>query len=90
MALAGVDVAKEAVVEGVVVLGGTPVEGAYVRLLDTGGDFAAEVRTGEAGEFRFFAAPGPWTLRVLAPGRDRVDHDVEARLGEVTEIRIEL
>lgn len=90
VALAGVDVAKESVVQGVVTEAGTPVDGAYVRLLDTGGDFAAEVRTGETGEFRFFAAPGTWTVRVLTRGRDRVDHLVEARLGEIAEVRVDL
>ena len=90
VALAGVDVAKEAVVQGVVARGGTPVDGAYVRLLDTGGDFTAEVRTGETGEFRFFAAPGAWTVRVLAPGREPSDRSVEARRGEIAEVHVDL
>lgn len=90
VALAGVDLAKEAVVQGVVTRGGTPVDGAYVRLLDTGGDFTAEVRTGETGEFRFFGAPGAWTVRVVAPGRDAVDRPVEARRGEIAEVFVDL
>ena len=40
----------------------------YARLLGTGDEFVAEVPLGEDGGFRFFAAPGDWTLRVLAPG----------------------
>ena len=40
----------------------------YARLLDSGGDFVAEVPLGADGGFRFFAAPGTWTVRVLAPG----------------------
>jgi hypothetical protein len=45
--------------------GGTPVPGAYVRLLDGTGEFTAEVVTSATGDFRFFAAPGEWTLSVL-------------------------
>jgi hypothetical protein len=42
------------------------VGGAYVRLLDSTGEFTAEVITSPAGQFRFFAAPGTWTLRALS------------------------
>jgi hypothetical protein len=64
---ASVDVEKETVITGVVVRSGdTPVAGAYVRLLDATGEFTAEVVTSPAGQFRFFAAPGTWTLRVLS------------------------
>lgn len=45
---------------------GTPVVGAYVRLLDRSGEFTAEVVTGEGGIFRFFAAEGSWTIRALS------------------------
>ena len=45
---------------------GAPVAGAYVRLLDVTGEFAAEVVTSAAGQFRFFAAPGTWTVRALS------------------------
>ena len=50
---------------GVVRAGDTPVPGAYVRLLDETGEFTAEVVTSATGDFRFFAAPGAWTLSVL-------------------------
>jgi uncharacterized GH25 family protein len=63
---AGVDVEKETVITGVVQAGGVPVAGAYVRLLDASGEFTAEVVTSQAGQFRFFAAPGTWTLRALS------------------------
>jgi hypothetical protein len=64
---AGVDLAKETVITGVVRLGaGEPVQGAYVRLLDATGEFTAEVVTSPDGQFRFFAAPGSWTLRALS------------------------
>ncbi|MER7275747.1 DUF1416 domain-containing protein [Dactylosporangium sp. CA-139114] len=63
---ASVDVEKETVITGVVRSGADPVAGAYVRLLDSTGEFTAEVVTSPAGQFRFFAAPGTWTLRALS------------------------
>ncbi len=70
----------ETVIDGVVRQGGEPVAGAYVRLLDRTGEFTAEVVTGGAGRFRFYAAPGPWTVRALA--RDlRGTQTVEATSG---------
>jgi Protein of unknown function (DUF1416) len=63
---ASVDVEKETVIAGVVRSGDSPVGGAYVRLLDATGEFTAEVVTSAAGQFRFFAAPGTWTLRALS------------------------
>jgi hypothetical protein len=62
---AGIDVEKETVIYGVVSKDETPVPGAYVRLLDGSGEFTAEVVTSATGDFRFFAAPGAWTLSVL-------------------------
>jgi hypothetical protein len=64
---ASVDIEKETVLTGTVVNDeGELVQGAYVRLLDGSGEFTAEVVTGEGGQFRFFAAPGKWTLRALS------------------------
>lgn len=61
-----VDVTKETVLQGRVLDGsGTPIGGAYVRLLDGTGEFTAEVVSSGTGDFRFFAAPGTWTVRVL-------------------------
>jgi len=88
VSLAGVDVAKEAVVQGVVTHQGEPVSPAYVRLLDRSGEFTAEVPTSATGQFRFFAAPGEWTLRTLAHRHEPVDRTVVAQLGEVTEVQI--
>jgi Protein of unknown function (DUF1416) len=62
---AGIDLEKETVIYGVVSKNETPVPGAYVRLLDGTGEFTAEVVTSATGDFRFFAAPGAWTLSVL-------------------------
>ena len=74
---AGIDVTKETVIYGVVSKDGAPVPGAYVRLLDDSGEFTAEVVTSATGDFRFFAAPGSWTLSVLH--RDgKVRKDVRA------------
>ena len=62
---ASVDVEKEIVLQGQVTAAGTPVGGAFVRLLDAGGEFTAEVVSSSDGHFRFFAAPGEWTVRAL-------------------------
>jgi hypothetical protein len=63
---ANVDVEKETVIYGVVTAqDGSPLPTAYVRLLDSSGEFTAEVVTSATGDFRFFAAPGAWTLSVL-------------------------
>ena len=77
VSLDGVDVATQAIIQGVVTRGGEPLR-AYVRLLD------------RTGEFRFFAATGGWTLRVLAPRTDAVDRVVSAQLGQITEVAIDL
>ena len=79
-----VDVGSETVIQGVVTAGGSPVPGAYVRLLDGGGEFTAEVVTSPAGEFRFFAAPGGWTLRALSP-RGNAETAVTASAGAATD-----
>jgi hypothetical protein len=63
---AAIDLEKETVITGVVRSGEEPVPGAYVRLLDATGEFTAEVVTSAGGQFRFFAAPGSWTLRALS------------------------
>ena len=55
---AGVDLEKETVISGVVRAGDEPVGGAYVRLLDSSGEFTAEVVTSPAGQFRAPTPPG--------------------------------
>jgi hypothetical protein len=77
---------KEAVIEGSVVRDGSPVSTGYARLLGTGDEFVAEVPLGEDGGFRFFAAPGEWTLRVIAPGDLRLEQAVSADLGQITKV----
>jgi uncharacterized GH25 family protein len=90
LSLDGVDVKKEAVVQGQVLKDGEPVSNAYVRLLDRTGEFTAEVPTSASGHFRFFAADGEWTLRTLAPRAETVDQRVKAAVGSVAEVTITL
>jgi Protein of unknown function (DUF1416) len=88
VSLDGVNVAKESVIQGVVTRDEQPVGNAYVRLLDRTGEFTAEVPTSATGHFRFFAAPGEWTLRTLAPKADVVDKKVVAQQGVVAEVLV--
>jgi hypothetical protein len=84
---AHVDLSKETVIYGVVsAADGAPVPAAYVRLLDSTGEFTAEVVTSATGDFRFFAAPGQWTLSVLhRDGKARKDvHALEPGLVEAS------
>jgi hypothetical protein len=95
LSLDGVDVKKEAIVQGQVLRrldDGTtePVGNAYVRLLDRNGEFTAEVPTSATGHFRFFAGPGDWTLRALAPKAEPVDRQVKAQIGEIAEVAVAL
>jgi len=90
LSLEGVNVAKESVIQGVVTRDAQPVGNAYVRLLDKSGEFTAEVPTSATGQFRFFAAPGEWTLRTLAPKADAVDKKVVAQQGVVAEVDVEI
>ncbi|NHC23860.1 DUF1416 domain-containing protein [Nocardioides sp. IC4_145] len=88
--LDGVNVAKEAIVQGQVLRGGEPVGNAYVRLLDKSDEFTAEVPTSATGHFRFFAGDGEWTLRTLAPEADPVDRKVVASVGSVAEVVVRI
>ena len=90
LSLDGIDVAKEAIIQGQVVRDGEPVGNAYVRLLDRTGEFTAEVPTSATGHFRFFAGPGEWTLRTLAPKAEPVDNQVTAATGVVAEVSVTL
>jgi hypothetical protein len=79
---------NQAIVQGKVTKNGAPVPVGYARLLNVGGDFVAEVPLGDDGGFRFFAAPGDWTLRVLAPGGITADLGVSAATGEISEFEV--
>ena len=95
--LDGVDLSKQTVIQGQIIRdgiddavpNGTPVSKGHVRLLDSTGEFTAEVPTNAEGQFRFFAAPGAWTLVVQAPGA-RVEKSVVAERGNATDLVISL
>ena len=78
----------QAIVQGHVTSSGTPVASGYARLHNGDGEFVAEVPLGEDGGFTFYAAPGVWTLRVLAPGGIRVERPVSASTGMITELEV--
>jgi hypothetical protein len=79
--------AAEAVVHGFVTRDGSPFGGAYVRLLDSTGEFTAEVQSSATGYFRFYAAAGDWTLRTLYRGGS-VDTAVTAVQGKAVEAQV--
>ena len=86
---AGIDLEKETVIYGVVSKDDAAVPSAYVRLLDSTGEFTAEVVTSATGDYRFFAAPGQWTLSVLhKDGKAR--KDVSAREPGLIEVPLTL
>ena len=95
--LDGIDLTKQTVIQGVVlrdgvndaVPNGTAVANGYVRLVDATGEFTGEVPTNSDGQFRFFAAPGAWTLVVQAPGA-RAELKVEATRGVPVDVVIHL
>lgn len=82
-----VDVTKQAVIQGVIIgTDGNPASG-YARLNDSAGEFVAEVPLSSKGEFRFFAAPGSWTVVALTPGGTSRTQ-VSANLGEISDLDI--
>jgi hypothetical protein len=95
--LDGIDLAKQTVIQGQVlksgvedsVPNGAAVTNGHVRLLDASGEFTAEVPTNNEGQFRFFAAPGSWTLVVQAPGA-RVEQKLIAAQGTPTDLVIHI
>lgn len=74
---------------GLVRKGGSPVAGAYVRLLDAGGEFTGEVVTDAEGGFVFLARPGHWTVRALSPHGTGTT-EVTAELGLPVDATIDL
>jgi hypothetical protein len=80
----------QAVVQGHVTRSGTPVPSGYARLLNADGEFVAEVPLGDDGGFTFYAAPGAWRLRVLAPGGVRTERAVTATTGAITKLEVEV
>ena len=66
---AAASVGSQAIVQGRVTQNGAAVATGYARLLNSGGDFVAEVPLGDDGGFRFFAAPGHVDAAGARPGR---------------------
>jgi hypothetical protein len=95
--LDGIDLSQQTVIQGQIlrdgssdsVPNGTAVANGHVRLLDASGEFTAEVPTNSDGQFRFFAAPGSWTLVVQAPGA-RVEQKLIAAQGRPTDLVIHI
>ena len=95
--LDGIDLSQQTVIQGQIlrdgssdsVPNGTAVANGHVRLLDATGEFTAEVPTNSDGQFRFFAAPGSWTLVVQAPGA-RVEQQLIAAQGRPTDLVIHI
>jgi Protein of unknown function (DUF1416) len=93
----GIDISKQTVIQGQIlrdgkedsVPNGAAVANGHVRLLDSTGEFTAEVPTNAEGQFRFFAAPGSWTLVVQAPGA-RVEKTITAERGIATDLVINI
>lgn len=76
---AGIDTTNASIIQGTVFADNGPVAGAFVRLLDGSGEFTAEVVASDEGYYRFFAAPGDWTVRVLSRagnGAERISSQV--------------
>ena len=86
---AGTDLSKESVLVGKVTNSGSPVGGAFVRLLDATGEFTAEVVSSATGDYRFFAAPGTWTVRALSrSGNGQADVAVDGPGLYTTEVSV--
>jgi Protein of unknown function (DUF1416) len=81
-------IGNQAVIQGKVTRSGSAVAVGYARLLSSCGDFVAEVPLGGDGGFRFFPAPGEWTLRVLAPGGLSAERRVTAATGQISELEV--
>ncbi|MFG2329760.1 DUF1416 domain-containing protein [Streptomyces sp. NPDC048604] len=77
----------ETAIQGQITKDGEPVSG-YVRLLDSTGEFTAEVPTSATGQFRFYAATGEWTLRALVPGSQADQKVVVTETGSLTDVAI--
>lgn len=57
-------------ITGTVQKKGSPLGGAYVRLVGPSGEFVAERYTQDDGAFSFHVTDGTWTLEVRAAGAE--------------------
>lgn len=87
VSLENIDLTHQAVIQGIVSQHDAPVNVGYVRLLDKSDEFVAEVPVSKQGEFRFFAAPGDWTVVTLTPGATSRT-PVSAALGKIVDLEI--
>lgn len=77
-------------IQGTVVRGAEPVEGAYVRLTGAGDEFVAELPSRADGSFRFFVAEGDWQLICLAPDSPRLVQPVKLAKGNQVQVTFQL
>jgi hypothetical protein len=61
---------------GIVVQDDQPVDGAYVQIRNTDGDFQGEVRTDDRGRFILYPIPGRWRVLCWRPGLGRSDQGI--------------
>ena len=82
--------ARETEIRGKVTRDGAALEGAYLRLRGTDGEFVGEVRSDEQGKFRFYVAAGDWSLVCLAPGAERIEHPLSLKKGDEVDLTFEV
>ncbi len=89
LSLDGIDVAKEAIIQGQVVPR-QPIRWATPTCACSTGPASSppRCRRRPPGHFRFFAGPGEWTLRTLAPRIQPVDTTVTAEIGAIQEVAV--
>ena len=95
LSLDGIDVAKEAIIQGQVLRGSSDGQADPVveRLRAPARPDRRVHRRGPDlgdGHFRFFAGPGDWTLRTLAPKTEPVDTAVTAEIGSIREVAVQV
>ena len=90
LSLDGIDVAKEAIIQGQVVRrhGQTPSATPTCGCSTAPVSSPPRCPTSATGHFRFFAGPGEWTLRTLAPRTEPVDTTVTAEVGADPEVAV--
>jgi hypothetical protein len=81
---------RPTVLSGEVQRAGRPAGGVYVRVLDAGGEFTGEQRTGVDGAFRFHLSPGRWSIVAFAAGSERAVRDVTLDEGDERTLEVTL
>ena len=90
LSLDGIDVKKEAIIQGQVrALGRATPSGTPTCACSTApASSPPRCPPRRPGHFRFFAGPGDWTLRTLAPRTEPVDTTVTAEIGAIQEVAV--